>query len=94
MADIWEKVISILAGNLNSDLSYLITTVKAKVSTQFSKELRRNSDVPVNDLTWQDLLLWTNSSLPNKRVAGNNRLLLPLINREGNNKAKTHRMRR
>ena len=27
MAKIWEKVISILAGNLKSGLSYLITTV-------------------------------------------------------------------
>ena len=27
MANIWEKAISILAGNLNSGLSYLITTV-------------------------------------------------------------------
>ena len=27
MANIWEKAISILAANLNSDLSYLITTV-------------------------------------------------------------------
>ena len=27
MANIWEKAISILAGNLNSSLSYLITTV-------------------------------------------------------------------
>ena len=31
MANIWEKVISILAGNLNSGLSYLITTVCALV---------------------------------------------------------------
>ena len=29
MANIWEKAISILAGNLNSGLSYLITTVMA-----------------------------------------------------------------
>ena len=28
MANIWEKAISTLAGNLNSGLSYLITTVK------------------------------------------------------------------
>ena len=28
MANIWEKAISILAGNFNSDLSYLITTVR------------------------------------------------------------------
>ena len=28
MANIWEKVISILAGNLNLGLGYLITTVK------------------------------------------------------------------
>ena len=28
MANIWEKVISILAGNLNSGLIYLITTVQ------------------------------------------------------------------
>ena len=28
MANIWEKAISILVGNLNSGLSYLITTVK------------------------------------------------------------------
>jgi hypothetical protein len=27
MVDIWEKAISILVGNLNSGLSYLITTV-------------------------------------------------------------------
>ena len=27
MANIWEKAISVLAGNLNSGLSYLITTV-------------------------------------------------------------------
>ena len=30
MANIWEKAILILAGNLNSDLSYLITTVLTK----------------------------------------------------------------
>ena len=30
MANIWEKYISILAGNLNSGLSYLITTVQSK----------------------------------------------------------------
>ena len=28
MASIWEKAVSILAGNLNSGLSYLITTVE------------------------------------------------------------------
>ena len=28
MANVWEKAKSILAGNLNSGLSYLITTVK------------------------------------------------------------------
>ena len=28
MANIWEKAISILAGNLNLDRSYLITTVQ------------------------------------------------------------------
>ena len=31
MADIWEKPISILAGNLNLGHSYLITTVKSSV---------------------------------------------------------------
>ena len=44
MANIVEKVISILAGNLNSGLSYLITTVHVhfsihtKTKTLFSKE--------------------------------------------------------
>jgi hypothetical protein len=28
MANIWEKAISILAGNLNTGFSYLITTVR------------------------------------------------------------------
>ena len=32
MANIWEKVISILLGNLNSGLSYPITTVQIKAS--------------------------------------------------------------
>ena len=37
MANIWEKAISILAGNLNSGLSYLITTVAALIkSTSFA----------------------------------------------------------
>ena len=31
MANIWEKVISTFAGNLNSGLSYLITTVLGSV---------------------------------------------------------------
>ena len=30
MVNIWEKAISILAGNLNSGLSYLITAVKSR----------------------------------------------------------------
>ena len=30
MVNIWDIAISILAGNLNSGLSYLITTVKGK----------------------------------------------------------------
>ena len=37
MAGIWEKAVSILAGNLNSDCSYLITAVQAdqiKIFTQ------------------------------------------------------------
>ena len=32
MADIWEKAVSILAGILNSCLSYLITTVLSVLS--------------------------------------------------------------
>ena len=35
MANIWEKAISILAGNLNSGLSYLFTTVHKIMQTQF-----------------------------------------------------------
>ena len=35
MANIWEKAISILAGNLNSVLSYLITTVLGLKSSTF-----------------------------------------------------------
>ena len=37
MANIWEKAISILEGNLNSGVSYLITTVAALIkSTSFA----------------------------------------------------------
>ena len=36
MANIWEKSISILAGNLNSGLSYLITTVIAYLMNAIS----------------------------------------------------------
>ena len=35
MANIWEKYISILAGNMNSGLSYLITTVVQSKTGQF-----------------------------------------------------------
>ena len=35
MANIWEKVISILVGNLNLGLSYLITTVWTKLTWNF-----------------------------------------------------------
>ena len=49
MASIWEKAISILAGNLNSGLSYLITAVYAlgkcykKGLQSCTKRVNRNS---------------------------------------------------
>ena len=41
MASIWEKAISILAGNLNSGRSYLITTAASKVNLLFNSLLGR-----------------------------------------------------
>ena len=38
MANNWEKAISILAGNLNSGLSYLITTVKWNSDKKFKSK--------------------------------------------------------
>ena len=51
MANIWEKAISILAGNLNFDLSYLITTVPVGQSTSstpgLQQSLRQSVGVPM-----------------------------------------------
>jgi hypothetical protein len=38
MASIWEKAVSILAGNLNSGLSYLNTTVPDYMAHETTKE--------------------------------------------------------
>ena len=38
MANIWEKTISILAGNLNLGRSYLITTVTKEECTDMEKK--------------------------------------------------------
>ena len=44
MAKIWEKVESILAGNLNSGLSYLITTVTCDKSLEINVSIMKNFD--------------------------------------------------
>ena len=40
MANIWEKAISILAGNLNSGCSYLITTVDQVEKILYLKKIK------------------------------------------------------
>ena len=50
MADIWEKAKSILVGNLNSGLSYIITTVLTSLKVDHDlnpdKTGRANWDAP------------------------------------------------
>ena len=43
MASIWEKAISILAGNLNSGRSYLITTVYSHTGLIYIMYLERQN---------------------------------------------------
>ena len=45
MANIWEKASSILAGNLNPGLSYLITTVKRHASFMNTTYIKNASKV-------------------------------------------------
>ena len=53
MASIWEKSIWILAGNLNSGLSYLITTVKKDINSV--EQTKDDQKCFLKDL-WRDKL--------------------------------------
>ena len=60
MDNIWEKAISILAGNLNSGLCFLITTVKNKAKTKMPCLMI------INDSLLKDYLVMVNLQKENK----------------------------
>ena len=65
MANIWEKAISILEWNLNSGLSYFITTVSFFLILQewvLTNTFKRNMVVKPQSTEWQ----WLPSWLPNR----------------------------
>ena len=66
MANISEKAISILAGNLNFGRSYLITIVKSSMKTIGSIKLKRHPDNSVRQYSNESIkTFFPNDNLPN-----------------------------
>ena len=55
MASIWEKAISILAGNLNSSCSYLITAVLKNQNLYLKEEQMNWNENPEDSLVGFDI---------------------------------------